>query len=457
MAGLLSALSSGRSSLEVSQKSIEITGNNISNVNTEGYSRQKADLATYPAVSFGNFFVGQGVKITDVSRDHDVFIDQQIKQKAIDFGLQDAVTVPLAELERVFGISEDNLSADIDNFFDSLQELSANPSDLVQRNNVILQGEMLATSFNDTVKELDTIKESINETILSKLDTVNSLISEIADLNERIYNIEIHGQTANSARDQRDLAVKSLAQTIGAQSYENKNGMLSVTLPGGLPLVIGDMAMTITSQESGSDLQLQLNAGGGTRDIGLKNLGGEFQGLMDIRDNFIPELSADLDKLAHELTTQVNAQHSAGGGLDDSTGLSFFSDLADSTDAARLMKVEITDPTQIAAGADPGSGSVASGDNSNALALASIGVDSFNSLYGKISAKVGLESSQNQLSLSGAEDALNQLENFRDSLVGVSLEEEMINLIQFQRGFESSAKFLSTVDEMMITILNIKQ
>jgi len=78
-------------------------------------------------------------------------------------------------------------------------------------------------------------------------------------------------------------------------------------------------------------------------------------------------------------------------------------------------------------------------------------------LYGKMAAKVGVESNQNQLSLKGAQDALNQMENFRDGLVGVSLEEEMINLIQFQRGFESSAKFLSTVDEMMGTILQIKR
>ena len=252
MAGLFNALNSARTSLEVNQKSIEIVGNNISNVNTEGYSRQKANFETYPAMNFGDFFIGQGVKITDVSRDHDVFIDQQIKQKAIDFGLQDALTRPLSELERVFNITEDNISTDIDNFFDSLQELSADPSDLVQRNNVILQGDVLATSFNNTVNELNSIKENINDTILSKLDAVNSQIKEIADLNDRIYSIEIHGQTANSARDQRDMVAKSLAQTLGAQSYENDNGMLSVALPGGMPLVQGNMAMTIAADVTGS-------------------------------------------------------------------------------------------------------------------------------------------------------------------------------------------------------------
>ena len=474
MAGLFNALNSARTSLEVNQKSIEIVGNNISNVNTAGYSRQKANFETYPAMNFGDFFIGQGVKITNVSREHDVFIDQQIKQKAIDFGLQDAVTRPLSELERVFNVTEDNISTDIDNFFDSLQELSADPSDLVQRNNVILQGNSLATSFNNTVNELNSIKENINDTILSKLDAVNSQIKEIADLNDRIYSIEIHGQTANSARDQRDMVAKSLAQSLGAQSYENDKGMLSVALPGGMPLVQGNMAMTITSEVTGSELKLQLKAGGVTRELGLKNMGGEFKGLMDIRDNFIPDLQGDIDKLAYELSVQVNYQHQAGGGLDSSSGIRFFEwppgydadnpTARDYAGAAREMKVFITDPAQIAAGAAPTLGTVAPGDNSNALTLANIadtyligGVDSFNSLYGKVAAKVGLESNQNQLSLKGAQDAMDQLENFRDGLVGVSLEEEMISLIQFQRGFESSAKFLSTVDEMMTTILGIKR
>jgi len=482
MAGLFNALNSARTSLEVNQKSIEIVGNNISNLNTEGYSRQKAEFQTYPAMNFGDFFIGQGVKISDVSREHDVFIDQQIKRKAVDFGTQDALTRPLSELESIFNITENNLSSDIDTFFDSLQELSAAPSDLVQRSNVILQGQVLSTGFNNTVNNLNSIKDNINNTIVSKLDTINSQIREIADLNDRIYSIEIHGQTANSARDQRDMVAKSLAQTIGAQSYEDSKGMLSVHLPGGLPLVQGNMPMSISEVVSGASLVLELHAGGITREIGLHNMGGEFEGLVDMRDNFIPELNGDIDKLAYELSVQVNLQHQAGGGLDSSTGNIFFTlppnytasppapppSAAEYKDAARQMSVALTDPMKIAAGAapDPGppTGTVAPGDNRNALALADIGEtylvngsENFNSLFGKIAAKVGVESNQNQLSLKGAKDALNQLENFRDGLTGVSLEEEMISLIQFQRGFESSAKFLSTVDEMMSTIMGIKR
>ncbi len=278
------------------------------------------------------------------------------------------------------------------------------------------------------------------------------------------------------------MVAKDLAQTLGAQSYENKNGMLSVALPGGMPLVQGNMAMTITADVTGEDLTLKLNAGGVTRDLELRNMGGEFKGLVDMRDNFIPELNADLDKLAYELSTQVNLQHQAGGALDSSTGNLFFSVPPNyvasppgppptATEYAGAARADECGHNRSGKNCrrcrpDPGPppGTVAPGDNSNALTLSNIGdtyliggVDNFNSLYGKMAAKVGVESNQNQLSLKGAEDALDQLENFRDGLVGVSLEEEMISLIQFQRGFESSAKFLSTVDEMMTTVLNIKR
>ena len=130
MGGLLNALNAGRQSLEVNQKSLEVVGNNISNINTEGYSRQEAVLEPYPSLNFGGFFIGQGVKISDVSREHDVFIEEQIKEKSADFGTQDSMSLPLSELESIFNVTDNNLSSDIDTFFDSLQQLSADPSDI---------------------------------------------------------------------------------------------------------------------------------------------------------------------------------------------------------------------------------------------------------------------------------------------------------------------------------------
>lgn len=322
--GLFSALNAARTSLEVNQKSIEIVGNNISNVNTEGYSRQSAEFSTYPSVNFGDFFVGQGVKVSDVKRDHDVFVTNQLRDKVVDFGLYNSQTRSLNELERIFNISEENIATDVDEFFDSWQELSANPSDLVLRDIVIQRGELLSTNFNNTVTELDTVEQNINDEIVSKIEAINSTIEEIATLNEEIYTIEVHGQTANTARDRRDMLAKDLATSLGAQAYTMPNGMLSVHLPGGLPLVQGNDAMQLEADTSGASLQLLLHAGGTTRAIGLNHLGGEFEGLVDMRDSFIPSLREDLDRLAYEISTQVNYQHSLGVDLNNNTGNNFF-------------------------------------------------------------------------------------------------------------------------------------
>ena len=473
MAGLSSALNAGKTALGVNQKSIEIIGNNISNVNTEGYSRQSADLTPYPSLNFGDFFIGQGVVVSNVSRDHDVFVTNMLQEKSIEFGLQEGQTRALAELERIFNISEENLSTEVNRFFDSWQELSANPSGLVERDIVIQRGELLAEKFNLTINDLNRVKDNINDSLVSKIDGVNSQITEIAELNERIFTIEVQGQTANGARDRRDMLAQSLSKSLGAQTYYDSKGMMAVQLPGGLPLVQGNMTMEIEGVKNGSDLDLVLHTGGVVRPIELNNLGGEFAGLVHIRDQFIPSIKDDLDKLAYEISGAVNDVHYTGAGLDGTTNQNFFSvhpapgppPPAPSdpwVDAARNMSVLITDSNHVAAAEV--SANVAPGDNRNALLISNIGEDflidgndNFGSYYGKLTARIGIESNQNQLALGGAEDAMIQLQNLRDGLSGVSLDEEMINLIRFQRGFESSAKFLSTVDEMMGSLINLRR
>lgn len=481
MAGLFNALNAARTSLEVNQKSLEIVGNNISNVNTEGYSRQSTQLTPYPSVNFGDFFVGNGVKVENVRRDHDVFLTDQIHEKAAAYGYESGQSRSLSEIERVFAITDDNLATNVDEFFDSWQELSASPADLVLRDTVIGRGELLGTNFANTVNEMDKISANINDEIFSKLDDINAQVSEIADLNERIFTIEISGQSANSARDRRDTLAKELAQSIGAQNYEDKNGMMTVQLPGGLPLVAGNMPMQIEAVTNGTQLDLQLNAAGTTRTLSDKNLGGEVAGLTYVANTFIPDLVDDLDKLAYTIATEVNAVHELGAGLDGTVGY-FFNEPPNETGgldpaqpvwygAARDLTVQITNAEQVAAGAipDPPATAAAPGDNTNALTMSNLGenitvppppdtpIDTFNSFYGKLVAHIGLSVNHNNLQMQGTEDAVVQLENMNDGMVGVSLEEEMISLIQYQRGFESSAKFLSTVDELMNSLINIKR
>ncbi|PLX91419.1 MAG: flagellar hook-associated protein FlgK [Desulfuromonas sp.] len=550
--GLAAALNTGKTSLFASQKSIEIAGNNIANVNTEGYSRQTAVLGDIPSLEFGGFFVGTGVRVNNIEREYDVFINEQLLDKSQELGAEDAKATPLSELERVFSVGEDNLATEIDRFFDAWQELSANPSGQVERDIVIQRGELLASSFNSVARDLDNVRSNINETVASEIDGVNLKLNQIADLNTKIQTIEANGQSANSFRDQRDLLLQELTYTLGVQSYEETGGAVNIQLPGGLPLVQNGSALQLEATPKGEDLVLTLNIGESSFDVKGKNLGGKFQGLFELRDEFIPTLKADLDLTAYELVQEVNNLHAQGMGLDGSTGVAFFNnpgnhttqsysdpdlatafsagnlsieingtpntvafaggslnDLASAINAAALgttatvsqqddgsyvmmltpdtagqsvqldmseisgsydapefsmpnisdlISISIQDTSKVAAG----TGS-APGDNTNALAISALkdqntikGEDTFVSFYGKMAASVGIEAGQNRLAQSGAADSLTQLKNLRDGAVGVSIEEEMINLIKFQRGFEASAKLLSTVDELMVTVLNIK-
>jgi len=455
MGGLLAALNSGKTSLFANQKLIEIAGHNISNANTPGYSRQHAEVVQAPSLNFNGFFIGTGVRIASIEREHDVFLTNQLRQKNTALGEESGKTSPLTELENVFNISEQNLATEIDNFFDSWQELSTNPGGQIERDLVIRRGTTLADAFHATAQELTNIQQNINNSLASKLDAVNVKLQEVADLNERINAIEATGQSANSPRDRRDYLVEELSLTLGVYAYEENNNMVTIQLPGGLPLVQGTTALSLNGVTVGQDIQFQVQYGNTTLDVSQNNLGGEFKGLVYVRDNLITAVKGDLDKIAYNLATEINTQHQAGVGLD---GISrdFFTPLAVETNASQNIAVQVQTTDEIAAGA-----TTAPGDNTNAQLIAALldqkiinGTDTFIEAYGKISSTVGLEANQNQLSLQGTEDALVQLQNLRDGLVGVSLEEEMINLIQYQSAFEASAKLLATVDEMMDTLIS---
>ncbi|WP_305046874.1 flagellar hook-associated protein FlgK [Geoalkalibacter sp.] len=478
MAGLLSALNAGKTSLRTSQKAVEIAGNNIANVNTPGYSRQVAVFQPVPSLELRGFFIGQGVNINNIAREHDVFLTRQIHDKSGTLGEESARSAPMAELERIFSVAENNLSTEIDRFFDSWKELSSNPSGQTERQIVLQRGELLSRSFNEAVTNLTSAQRNINAAVESKVTGINPVLQEIADLNLRISTLEISGQTANNDRDRRDLLIEEVSRQLGVTYYE-ENGKVSLQLPGGLPLVQDTQAMTIeTRLDANLNLQLELRTGpNSVTPISLGMIGGEFKGLMSVRDQFIPQRMEELDHLAYTLAHAVNGLHEGGVDLNGDPGQAFFTATPNAPGPApnppavplalhekgfaKTIAVTLGDTRLVAAAASD----TGIGDNRNALAISALadnltvmdGNDSFVGYFSKITSKVGVEASRAKLSAQGMEDAMVQIKNLRDATVGVSLEQEMIDLIQFQKGFEASAKFLAVVDELMESLLNLKR
>ncbi len=467
MAGILGALNAGKTALQANQVGLEVTGNNVANVNTPGYSRQQIVYSNVPTFSQKGFFIGQGVRVSAVQREHDQFLENQLITRTAEYGFEKAQGNTLSELERIFSIDDDNLSADIGSFFESVQKLANNPGDRVMRSTVLHKGQNLCTRFNHTADELNSLQDNLSKSITAKIEGINSNLKKIAELNGRIQTIEVTGQSANAQRDKQEALIREIARETGAGIVSSKKGMLSLHLPGGLPLVQGTSAAKLGYRSAGSSLTLAIDMEGDVRKLAIAGIGGEIRGLLNLREEMIPEVRDSLDRLAYDITQTFNTQHALGVDLQGDTGGNFFTappntgQLAHPSrpeyhDTARTMSVAITDGNRIAAG-----NTSAPGDNENALALADIydkkiGEVTFATQYGKIASTIGVAKNRNEISVNGAEAAMVQLQNLRDSASAVSLDEEMVNLIQFQRSFQSSAKFLSTVDEMMETLINLR-
>jgi flagellar hook-associated protein 1 FlgK len=448
MSGLINALNIGKSSLLDGQRAIEVVGNNISNVNTEGYSRQIPVYSDYPTLNMNGFMVGRGSTIDVIDREYNTFLAKMMQEKSAALGEEDAKSTSLDEIERIVSISENGLSGSIDSFFGAWQDLTADPGSRVNRDLVLQTGASLVQDFQSTVSELTSLAESMNTMLQSRVDDLNLQIKEVASLNLRISTIESTGQPALADRDKRDLLLQKITSIVGGTNTENAAGMASIFLPNGLPLVSDATTMPVVTERVGDALKISLDLGSHKYELNADRVGGEMRGLMYLRDEFIPEKISELDHLAYSIGSEVNTLHTAGTGLDGVSGRDFFTPLAEETGAAGFIGINLQDYREVAAGV-----SSAAGDNTNALRLSALGTarvmdgsETFVGYYSRIAGDVGVEASRNKLALAGNRDALTQVANLRDNTVGVSLEEEMVNLIKYQKSFEASAKYLSTVD-----------
>ena len=325
MSGLLNSLYIGQSSIFANQKNMSVIGNNVANANTDGYSRQEVQMEPWPTVERGGLSFGQGVKLGEIARAHDMFVTDRLRNTGQEFGQAEGKATPLTELERIIGIDENNMAGAMDDFFDAWQELTVNPEGDVERNMVLRQGKALATRFRQTENSLSGLKVSIDSGLETELENVNAKLEQIADLNKRITQAKATDHHPNTALDNRDRLLQELSQGIGSRVYENEKGSVSVYLPNGATLVQDSQANQLQAgQENADGLQFVLQSGKTSINLRGQDFGGEFKGYIDVRDRILPEVKAGLDELKHDLIVQVNARHAAGTSQDGETGLNFF-------------------------------------------------------------------------------------------------------------------------------------
>ena len=559
MTDIYAVMSMAGNALLTQQRAITVTGNNIANVNTPGYSRQKLLLETKTPVQTGIGLMGNGVEGVSVERVYDRFLGVQINTESETLGRYDARKDSLKLAEVIFNeSSEFGLSQSLNKFFTTWQDLSNDPSGYNERVILKAQSEEMTGTFNRLYADLVKVQDGLDGSIEGGVAEINKLAQQIAALNQKVMEVEASGDVANDYRDQRDLALADLAELIDINSYEDSTGRISVSVGNGQILVESNSFWSLSTQVNGFGLKdvTWVNQDGTAVNITDTITNGKMAGWLDTRDIEIRGYMRRLDTLSETLTQRVNALHQNGWGLDGSTGNDFLSGLSTasgSMDALLTITAEtggtgnirvtlvgggtagsetvtteaVTGDIQIAIEDGVSTGSqiatalqahaginnvVASapgaawdlsagtntttlsggnsartlelnaavsnnldliaasstaagipGNNGQAITIANLQHDlsmngkstTFEDYYNSLVSTVGADLQSADAYFNHQSAMVDQLENRRESISGVSLDEEMINLVKFQTAYDAAAKLITTADEMIQTVLNM--
>ena len=457
---LFPSLSIGADALIAQQRALDVTGNNIANVNTPGYSRQTAVLsAIQPAT--GN--IGGGVLATSVQQAIDPFLEARRLSVASDLAGANTQSGILDQVQSLFPVQGTNIASAMQDFFASANALANSPQDIPTRTDLLSKAGAVATQFNQTSSDIATLQRQTDGQIQQAAKDANTQLATIAKLNAAISAAQVSGTSPNDLLDQRRVALGTLAGILNIQVVQHDNGMVDVTSSSGQALVLGTQASTLATSLDPSNIGLDGNAlsqigvltAGGSLVKLSGNVGGSVGSLLNLRDTSLPATSGQLDQLANTFRDAVNTVQTdpAGEDLNGAVGTPFFS----GTGAAGLT-LALTDPRTIAAARSSNLG-----DNTGALALAQVANTTFpalggatlNDYFGTLQGQVGSAASAADSEATVQQNLSSNLEAQRDSVSGVNLEEEFTNLVQFQRGYQAAADLISVSNQMLDDLLSL--
>jgi flagellar hook-associated protein 1 FlgK len=456
--GLTNLLDIGRSSLLSHQAAITTTSNNIANVSTEGYSRRESQFREIGPLS--------GVRREGIRRETDRYLASRLLLARGRVGTAASAANQLRAIERLFSDGEGSIGDRMDQFFASLRVLATSPSDEQLRRDLITQADSFADTVSNTALRLEDERRQADQQLDGLVGEVNDLIAEIAKINPRIVEFEAQGQDAGDLRDQRDLLLGGLAEILDVDAFEDDRGQLTV-LFNGMTLVQGQSTSSIEAAADPALGGLQridlINPAGARSDVTGTLRRGQLGGLLGLRDDVIPAAQARVDQLAFDIATAFNAVHQSGFGLDAVTGRDFFNQPAAVTNAARNFQLVAgleQNPGWVAAST---TAALADGGNDNLLALQQLdgatlafgGTRTFGEEVSEIMADIGRTVRDNQQTLDQATVELEQLSGMREAAVGVSIDEELVDITRFQRAFQAASRIITTVQQMYDVIFEL--
>ena len=455
MADLLRMLSFASRSLEAQRFGLDVTGQNIANVNTAGYTRRVVDFGAVPPVERES--AGRGVEVLGVRSLRDHLLARRLLAEYPTEQREQAMADMLGIVEVALGAAGESIDARLDDFFDAWAGLADAPTSATARQEVVLQGQALATAFRDMSDRLSAVARDTDQRVRSTVEQVNRLSERIASLNQALSETDPASGEALALRDEVNKAAEQLAGLVDISAVQRADGGLDVELAvSGRPLAIGDQAYALDVTDRPVTGVAEIHAGGvivtGSID------GGALGGLLRVRDVSVPAYRDALDELAYTVVQRVNDLHDDGGDLTGVAGGPFFDGLASAAGAAEAIAVQAAllapGGESLIAAAAPGAGV---GDNANARALARLrdvrvlsgGTATLGEGWAQIVYAVGRETSAARETLASHREVVSQIRNLQDSVSGVSLDEEAANMLRFQRAYEANARYFRAIDDTL--------
>ena len=448
------SLGLGARALQAAQRGLELSGQNISNVNTAGYSRQRLDQVAaggsgVPAMWSQSTAFGDGVLVRGTERIRDEFLEARAQQVRGSASSLTSAAATLRSVEVIFGEPGDTgLQAQMASFWSSWSDVANDPTSTPPRTQLLEEATQLAASFGRASQQLGQEWSGTREALTATVSEVNRTASDVARLNDAIRSAKVSGASTSELADQRDQLVLQLGESIGAVGRLNDDGTVTVTV-GGSQLVSG--TRTSELRVDGPTLPGRTApvtvawAGSGTP---ATVTGGEVQGLATALNTTIPGYVASLDSVVAKLAGTVNAQQAAGYDRAGGTGAALFS----GTTAATLA-VSLTTTDGIAASTSPPP--AYDGDNASAMAGHLADPAGADASYRSLIVELGVQSqsASRQADVQGV--MLRQVDSARLGVSSVSLDEEMTNLMSYQHAYEAAARFVSVIDSTMDSLMNM--
>ncbi len=464
------------------------TSHNISNANTEGYSRQRVEQRSNPPVGYGNYVLGTGVTVRSVKRIHDQLIESRLNTNITQHKYHDERSFQLGLVENIYNeIDSEGLANVLNRFFNSFRELANNPEDETVRSVVRENAKVVISDIKGIRANLNNVSSDIDRKLKSSVNDVNNILYNISKLNVKIAELEtLNGETGD-LRDQRDLAVRTLSEFFDVHTYHDDRNNYVISAKGVGTLLTGSQVQELTTVQRSPEgdveaFEPKLDISFKSKpdlQLGKQFKGGILQAIVETRDTNVSRLQEHIDTMAFDLANMVNAIHRKGFAnkemptdangnpmphmaREQVTGIDFFKTPTSKHRAAEYLELSAPvkdDLRNIVTAYTPN----APGDNRIALAISKLqhtkflaeGTTTLEEFYLQGIGDIAVNAGKAKIDASHSEGVLAQTKAVKERISGVNLDEETANMVRFQHAYDASARVMKTSNEVFKSVLGL--